>query len=605
MSVVPRRAVVAKVLDSTGSLVLAVLGVALWVIAVRQAHFARMGPLGLVSILHWAYFAGLGVVVVGFSLEVSRATPRFARVIALIVVLVLFLFGTAPAVEPVAALTDSWLHAGFTQYIVQHGHTLANFDARFSWPGGFSLAALVVAFTGQSNALALLRWFPLAIELIYLAPLLVIARFSGASVRAGYVGVALFYATNWIYQDYFSPQALNYLFFLVVIAAVIACWQPRAHAVGQRGLRSRWRSTRRALAWSRLEGDDTVTSWPQPRVLAIMVLIGVILMASAVSHQLTPYALILALVAALLTRRLARPELIVLTGLFAVGWLSLGAANYWVGHLNDIFGSVGQIGGTIGANVADRVVGSASHRLVVNVRIAITAALYGLAALGALRRASDSRFIEVAALAPFTLLALQTYGGEGLLRVVFFGLPFTALLAASALFPQRTGTVPAWLAHDRVVHRVRASLVSVVLVVLVVAGFALATTVVRGGNDAYQAYSLGDVRAVDLAYSLVQAGQSIGMVAPYLPVGQRDLGKVRLFIAANFGAPSVKYDESNMLKRRPEVIVLSRSQEVWGEIVAGYPKGWMATYRATLLRHGYRIIAAWPSASVLKAGEPA
>jgi hypothetical protein len=585
-----------------GTLGLAVISLSLWLVAVHESHFSHMGPLGLVSILDWAYFAGLAVLVGGFSLEIVREELRPARLVAFTILLVLFLFGTGPAVEPTAALTDSWLHAGFTQYIVQHGHVLSNFDARFSWPGGFSLAALIVGVVGQANALALLRWFPLVVELIYLAPLLVIARFSGAGRRAGYVGVALFYAANWIYQDYFSPQALNYLFYLVVMASLIACWQPRHLALSIKSPRERWRSTLTTLTWNRLAGKDAQSTWPPRRVLAMLALVSVVLAASALSHQLTPYALILALCAALITRRLGRPELIVLSALLALGWLSLGASNYWVGHLHDIFGSIGQIGGNLGSNVSERVIGSASHRLVVNARIALTGLLYGLAALGALRRATDSRFIEVAAGAPFVLLAAQNYGGEGLLRVVLFGLPFTTLLAASALVPRRTGAVGAWWVRDFGAHRRLARWVTICSVFVVLVGFSLGTTVVRGGNDAYESFSLAEVRAVNLAYSIVHPGQTIGMVAPYLPIGQRALGSVELFMAAGNGTPSIVADESSMLKRRPAVIVLGQSQEAWGEVVAGYPTGWLTSFEGYLTRHGYRIVAAWPTASVLTLG---
>ena len=88
--------------------------------------------------------------------------------------------------------------------------------------------------TGLPGAVGFLRWAPLVFELLYLPPVLVIARFSGAGVRAGWLGVLLFYATNWIDQDYFSPQALNYLFYLVILATVLACWQPSRIEAGAR-----------------------------------------------------------------------------------------------------------------------------------------------------------------------------------------------------------------------------------------------------------------------------------------------------------------------------------------------------------------------------------
>src|ERR1019366_3139210 len=190
-------------------------GLVFWVITVRESHFLNMNSYGLVSVLGWPFFVGLTLIVAGFTVELFRAPLRSMQLTILIVLLVIFVFGTPCAIEPVASLTTSWVHAGFIQYIVQHGHALNGYDARFSWPGGFSMGAVLVAFAGQANAIGFLRWFPLFIELSYLAPLLVIARFSGVSRRAGWLGVVLFYSTNWIYQDYFSPQALNYLFFLV------------------------------------------------------------------------------------------------------------------------------------------------------------------------------------------------------------------------------------------------------------------------------------------------------------------------------------------------------------------------------------------------------
>jgi hypothetical protein len=591
-----RRASVVDLRNASVGLI--VIAMALWVVAVHEAHFSAMGQLGLVSILGWSYFVGLTLAVVAFGLEVTRDVLRPARLVMTILALVVFLFATAAAIEPTAALTDSWFHAGFTQYIVSHGHALMNYDARFSWPGGFSLAALFVSFTGQANALGFLRWFPFVVEVAYVFPLLVIARYSGASRRAGYLGIALFYGANWIYQDYFSPQALNYFFYLSVIAAVLAGWRARTTRHVTRGLGERLVASLRALRVARFEGHDAVANWPPTVTLAVLALLGLIVTASAMSHQLTPYALLLGLGAALVTRRLGRPELIALSALVAVAWLSLGASNYWVGHLQDIFGSVGKISGTIGSNVTDRLTGSPSHRFIVNARIAITGALYLLGVIGALRRACTSRYLEAAVVAPFVLLALQNYGGEGLLRVTLFGLPFVALLAASALAPRLAGTVAPWWPARPARHR---SLQAVV-VVAVVLGFALATTVVRGGNDAFSAFSLGDVKAVNLAYSIVRPGQSIGMVAPYLPVGQRDLGRVSLFFAANFTTPSIATDEKEMLKKRPTVIVLSATQEAWGEIVAGYPAGWQQRFEGDLLDHGYRVRATWPSATVLVAG---
>jgi hypothetical protein len=292
--------------------------------------------------------------------------------------------------------------------------------------------------------------------------------------------------------------------------------------------------------------------------------------------------------------------LVVVAAVLAVGWLSLGASDFWTGHLSEIFGSLGKIGSTFGSNVTNRVTGSASHRLVVDLRILSTATLFGLAVIGSLRRAADTRTLEIMVGAPFLLLAFQNYGGEVLIRVVLFGLPFTSLLAASAILPHRSGAVVPLM--PRVLRRVRSPAILGLTVAVTLLGFALLTTVARGGNDAYEAFSMGELQAVNFAYDHVQPRQSIGLVVPYLPVGQRDVGSVKVFVADD--GPTVftlHHDRSALLSTRPELIILSQSQEAWGEIVAGFPPGWERSIEDDLLRNGYRVAARWPTATVLLA----
>jgi len=249
---------------SAASLPLGALGLILWFIAVRRSEFSHIGELGLVTVLGWTFFTGLVLLVSGLSLELVRTPMRPHRLMVLVIGLVIMLFGTASAVEPTARVVDSWVHAGFVQYIFVHGHVLNSYDARFSWPGGFSLGALLVGFTGQTNALDFLRWAPLVFELLYLPPLLVIAKCSGVGRRAGWLGVTLFYAANWTDQDYFSPQALNLFFFLVVVATVLAAWKPKGLSQPgghDAGLRARMAQIRAGFTLRRMGGHDTVATW--------------------------------------------------------------------------------------------------------------------------------------------------------------------------------------------------------------------------------------------------------------------------------------------------------------------------------------------------------
>lgn len=590
-----------SLLSSYGTLGLALTSLVLWFDAVHQAVFLHMGSLGLISILPWTYFAGLGCLVIGLVTELLRTQMRSDRLVVLILILIVFLFGTACAIEPTASLSDSWIHAGFIQYILEHGAVLNGFDARFSWPGGFSLGALLIAFTGQADALGFLRWFPLFIEFAYLAPLLVIARYSGIGRRAGWLGVALFFASNWIYQDYFSPQALNYLFFLVVIGAVFACLQPRRRVRYPRfldDLLGRLEKVRSRFLHFRSADYETSTVWNANVTLAVLGVVSMITFASATSHQLTPYALILALAACFVTRRLARPEIVVVASLFAVGWLSLGATDFWVGHLSSIFGSVGQLGSTLGSNVTNRVTGSTVHQFVVDGRILLTLALYSLAGIGVLRRRPSTRTLEALVAVPFVLVAVQDYGGEGLLRVVLFGLPFTTLLAASAILPNpvvQPRTTKSRPGRGRSGRLTRRS-----ILVIVLFGFAFVTTLVRGGNDAYQTFTPQEVAAANFAYAQAHDGQSIGVVTYFAPLGQRDVGTVRISaVSGGTNTPQVPAIETTLERQSPSYILLSRAQEAWGEIVAGYAKGWEDRVQRYLLQHGYLVDRRWSTATVL------
>jgi hypothetical protein len=580
-------------------------GALMWILAIHAANYSRMGSDGLISILGWPYFLGIALVIAGFVLELTSRNPRSLRLLALVAVFVLFLYGTAPAVEPVAELTDAWIHAGFIQYILLHGHPLEAYDARFSWPGAFSMGAVLVKFAGQANALGFIRWFPMVIEFIYLAPLFVIARYSGVGRRAGWLAIVFYYSANWIFQDYFSPQALNYLFYLVVVAGALACWRPARVAISgvvSGSFRDRFTQSRSLFTLDRLTGHSAETTWTRGQNIGLFLIFGLIFLAVAMSHQLTPYALILGLLGLLVTRRLGRPELVMLIIVLAAGWLSLGASNYWVGHLGAIFGSIGQFGNKLQDNVTSRVVGGQTHVFIVELRILLTLGFLSLAGIGFFRRAADSRALEVLVGAPFVLLGVQDYGGEGLLRVVLFGLPFTSLLAASAFLPNANGEIRSLVPqiskgrYEQIFHRTLPFIIALAILIS-----ALATTIVRGGNDSYVSFSQGDLAAVNYMYNHIQPGETYGESNYFLPVGQAQLNVIGVYDATAISVPpDFRKLSGRFLKAQPKYIIFSQSQENYGVDVGGYPLGWQRSLEHSLLKGGYKLVGQWSTASVIE-----
>jgi hypothetical protein len=557
-------------------------------------------------VLDWAYYAGLLLVIIGFCSELVRPVLRPRRLIFLIIVLVVFIYGTASAIEPLSAYPESWIHAGFIQYIYLHGHPLEGYDGRFSWPGAFSMVAVLVKFVGRTNAIGFMKWFPLFIELAALAPLIVINRSSGVGRRAAWLAIAIFYSSNWIFQDYFSPQALDYFFFLVIIAAVFACWKPLKLAATddrRQSVRFRIHRSRLMLSRHRWAGRDTTSTWGTHQMVGLLGLLGLLFVAAAVSHQLTPPAIFLALVVMLMTRRLGRPELAVILVVLVFGWLSLGASNYWAGHLSNIFGSFGNLLGKFSTNVSSRVTGVPAHRLIAQLRILITGVLFLGAGIGALRRFADSRTLEGLVAVPFLLVVAQNYGGEGLIRVVLFGLPFLSLLFASLFWPQATGDIRSFLPQipDGALARwVKIALPTLTATVLVV--LSVMTTVARGGNDAYQSLTTSDLLAVQYVYAHIPAGHRVyvGMPDAYMPLLYKDVGVVREFNDLAWLPKHLDRDTTRLLRKRPMFVLLSKSETSYGVEVLGYPADWETQIQKALLKNGYRIAARYPSSDVLE-----
>jgi hypothetical protein len=581
-------------------------GIVLWIYSVHSANYLLMNAYGLASVLHLSYYAGLVLVIVGFCSELVRPVLRPRHLIFLIVVLAVFMYGTASAIEPLSAYPESWVHEGFIQYILVHGRPLENYDGRFSWPGAFSMAAVLTKFVGQANALAFARWFPLFIELASLAPLIVITRSCGVSRRAAWLAIAIYYSSNWIFQDYFSPQGLNYFFFLVIVATVLACWTPLKLAISndrRNALRTRIRRSRLVLSRDRLAGRDATTSWDKRQMVGLLGLLGLLCVASTVSHQLTPPAIFLALAAMLMTRRLGRPELPVLVVVLVFGWLSLGATNFWAGHLANIFGSFGDFAAKFSSNVANRVTGVAAHRFIAKLRILITAILFLGAGIGSLRRSADTRTLEALVAVPFLLVVAQNYGGEGLIRVVLFGLPFLSILFASMFWPRSTGDIRSFLrpipdgSVARLIQKALPTLIATTLVVL-----AIATTVARGGNDPYQALTTSDLMAVKYVYAHAPKDQriNVGMPDPYMPLLFKDVGRVLEFNDLPVLPKKIHEDTTRLLRERPLFVLLSKSELAYGVQVLGYHKDWLKNIQTAMLMNGYHVVARFSSAVVLE-----
>jgi hypothetical protein len=194
--------------------------------------------------------------------------------------------------------------------------------------------------------------------------------------------------------------------------------------------------------WSWISPPDAPSAAVSPtqRIGLMLILVLVTLSVVAV-HQLTPFALLAVMTALVVFGRTSLRTMPLLVLAATVAWIVYMADTYLAGHISEVTGHVFQLGSTVNQNVGSRLAGSPQHVLVVHAALLTTAAVFGLAALGALRSMRhgyrDLTYILLI-VAPFGLLGLQSYDGEGLLRVYLYALPGFIFFAAALFFTKPT-----------------------------------------------------------------------------------------------------------------------------------------------------------------------
>jgi hypothetical protein len=533
--------------------------VALWLWSLARVDLDRLSDIGLITALPATFLLAVCLLTVGFFCEVMRPHPRPHVLWAYLVAAVVFLHGVTGAVEVMPRFSTSWIHAGFTNHIADHNVTLPLLDARFSWPGFFTVAALVQRVAGLESALWFVRWAPVLVDLMVLLPVAVLVRVAAVPDRARWTALWLFCIGNWVGQDYFSPQALNFFLYLSMLAVLLRYFRPAGGGI-RLPLLSRFPS---------LE-EPPASATPGVRGALVVVMVG-LAAASTVSHQLTPFAMAVGAGALVVAGRCTLRLLPVLFGVLAVAWLSFAAEPYWIGHLGDVTGGVGKLGTSLQSGVADRLDGSTGHVFVLRLRMVVTAVLWAVAAAGVVRSIRRNGGVPwphvLLAGAPLSLVALQSYGGEILLRVYMFSLPFMALLAALAFFPSESA--------GRTREAAKAVATLTVVSLLATAAF----LVIRYGNERFEYFTEDEVAAVDWVYLHAAPGSQLVALNPQ--VAWRDQDVTTFSYVGQIDHRHLDEAEEILSYLTPRsgadgYLLMTRSQEAYGEMAQGEPRGWTA-----------------------------
>ncbi|KUL41048.1 lipopolysaccharide biosynthesis protein [Streptomyces regalis] len=536
-----------------------------WVPALRlgESDLDGMGGLGLISVLPLPTLVGAALLAVVFASLLWLGREHRALLLVTLLATVVSLHALPALIETEPRFATAWQHLGFLDYIDRTGSAVPDLDARWSWPGFFAVVAFAAKACGVSDLTEVIRWWPLAMQLLYLVPMFLLVRSMRASWRAKWTGIWIFVLSGWVGQDYFSPQGFTYLLYLT-FAAILLVWFRAPGVI--------W--TKRRPGEVEVEPTDR-----RQRAVLLMVVTG-LFAASVPAHQLTPFVMLGVLTALVLIGKSELRGLPILFGVMVTVWIGFLAEPYWSGHFDELFGGVGGVGSNVSSSVSGRIEGgSSTHKLVLYTRVLLAGGVMAFACWGWWRRRFHryrERSLLVLTFVPFLGFGMQSYGGEMALRVFMFALPGAALLTGLAFFP-RTGVT----AKERDKDRVSLAPLAALMAGLVLMGGFL---VARWGNEPFERVRPGEVAAMEYVYAhddpslrlLWLSSDPVNDVTPAMPWGSRDMEKVAYVPTL---APTDPVLVSGLVKALKDAgpnsyLMINRGQVTYLRLDVGYSATW-------------------------------
>jgi hypothetical protein len=568
-----------------------------WVAVIRNVQLARMNDLGLVSVLPDSVIVLLFLLTISFCLSLTRRPPEPLVALLHVVVLIVILYGVTTFIEGQPRVSAVYKHVGVIDYIGRHGSVNTSIDAYFDWPGFFALGALITKAAGFHSALAFAAWGPLVFNLLFLPPLFVIFRWASDDPRVRWLGLWVFYSTNWVAQDHISPQATGFLLWLSILAALLTTFTPRPAALAAGAWRERlgrFPGLRRLRPADLRSGDPPVANDERTRsaltIIAdirtslatlrahlqignrpgstfrrtgLLLLIVAMYVAIVSGHQLTPVPATLAVAALVIFARTETRLLPVTMTVLFVAWVVFVATSFVAGHFSTIAGPLGHVSENLGQSVGGRYAGSSQHQVIVNLRVLASAVIWLLAIAGFARRLRSRRAdvaIAVTGVTPFLLPAAQPYGGEILLRAFLFALPAVSFYIATLAFPSATS------------GRTWPTILGTAVVGCVLLGVFQYT---RYGNERLDNFTTGDAAVVHDFYRVAPKGSAVFVPIDNLPWRYRNYDEYRygaldeLRAWGSADAARLAAELRSMLTPHGGYLLVTRSTEVAAELLYG------------------------------------
>lgn len=539
--------------------------IVLWLVSLRHVNLLAMNDLGLISVLSPVTLASICLLTISYCLLLYWKPIREPILLLHLVVLIFFLFGTAPIVEKIPRTPIAWKLVGIMDFVTKTKTVDPTIDAFHNWPGFFILSAFATAIFGFKTPLDFAAWAPVFLNLLYLGPLFLIFRAGTPDRRRIWLALWFFYLNNWIGQDYLAPQGFSYFIYLTILGILLLWFKDTPHQPEL--LYERW--FKGPLSHLRTKINPFIVRFHVPdlpsRPWQRVGLIGIVLLLYAIdvpSHQLTPFAILLMVTSLVLFNLVTTRQLPVIMLAMAVAWISFMTMAFLTGHSHNITEPIGSISNNLNANFTNRIRGSTQHLFILNMRVVMTVLIWSIALFGGIRSLRRGRLdltFGLLALAPFALVGLQAYGGEVLLRVYLFALPFMAFWAAALFFPGQT-MGRSW----------KTFAVIGLLSLFMAFGFFFT----RYGNERMDYFTQNEINSVNYLYRIAEPGSQLLAVDDWIPWRYSNYASYRYIIITKI----VKTNDLNSLielmrdKKSPtSYLILTRSEKACMELFIGWP----------------------------------
>ena len=279
----------------------------------------------------------------------------------------------------------TYKHLGVVDYI-QHAHTLArDVDVYNGWPGMFALTAWFSDLTGIPP-MSIAHWFTPVFHVAFAVLVYGVARAWRFAPMTAVTATFLVATLNWVEQDYFSPQAMTMLF----VAGIII-----------------------------------VVGLSRDRPVGTLLLIA-LFAAATVTHQLTPYWVLL-LIGLLVVSRKMKPWWIVFPlGAMLIAFLlyNWDSASQYTLFSSDVLKNTESNVPTVGV-LGQRLTSAGIRGMSVGIWVTTAVVL-----LVRWRRKQEFWVLGLLALSPMMILGGQSYGGEAVFRVFLYSLIGCCLVLA-------------------------------------------------------------------------------------------------------------------------------------------------------------------------------